>query len=174
MLDQIAESMVQKNTLNMSNELITASVYFIANEIDEYSVIERGMIWGGFDDQNFPKGAEGFLHRMQKITADNILDYLSDFGEYDVKLGIVSDYWSNHHEEILEYCKSIDTSVGEKSAFNSVKKSIGSEDAKHYGDAVINDALHSTLTKPADLTTSIIRQYAVSLVLLAVVADYNG
>ncbi len=178
MSESIAQFIIQnKPHLPLSNELIDAAVAVISNDMNESHVADEILVSAKLiRSEECPKGREGFLYRVDKITRFNIMDYLVGFGEYDVKRGMVCDFWSNHHVEIIEYCQSNDPYAGQKSAVRTVVHLMSDIEnrEKHYSDERIKDALFSSATEGADLTAMIIRIYAMSCVLLAVIDSYKA
>lgn len=177
MTDSIAQLIISNTPpVALSNELISAAVGVISNEMDEIHTNDNSVGDGSFDSDDYPKGNKGFLHRVNKITTLNIMDYLVGLGGFDVKRGMVSDFWSNHHTEILEYCQKSDPYAGQKSATRAVVRLMRTIDngEVHYSDDRIKAALYSDAQEGADLTTLIIRKFAMCYVLLAVVNGYKA
>ena len=177
MPDSIAQLITNNSpALALSNKIISAAVGVISNEMDEIHTNDDSIGNGSYDSDDYPKGNKGFIHRIDKITTLNIMDYLVGLGRFDVERGMVSDFWSNHHTEILEYCQKSDPYAGQKSATRAVVHLMRTIDngEVHYSDDRIKKALYGDAHIGADLTALIIRKFAMSYVLLAVVNAYKA
>ena len=176
MSESIAQHIINNNPpAHMSNELIRATVAVISNKMKERYVTDEQHSFNGFEDEQFFKGNKGFFYRVNKIKPVNVMDYLVGFGRFESGRGMVNDYWSEHHKEVVDYCQKTDINAGEKSAVRTLVKlmRVSNNGVVHYSDDRIKAALYGSATEGADLTAMIIRQYAVSCVCLALIESYK-